>query len=134
MLTLFDVIGPNENKGIILGFFTTTEATILRIVSKDIKQAVEWYPWDERTFEDESLINQDIINWRKSFPFARSALINFDYPELTPDEILKLKGVDYAYCDNTDRFDPDDMQCTANYAGDAPCKCCGGMTYVSERW
>ena len=127
MLTLLDVMGPRETTGAILGFFMMDEATILRLVSTDIKQVVEWYPWDERTFGVESLIKRDLINWKKSFPFARSALIRLKY-YLSSDECLELRGVDYAYCDDEDCIDPEDMPCTSHIKGRGPCLCCGDMT------
>ena len=86
-LTLVDVFGSRENKGIMPMFFGTQEANQLRLVSKDMKQAVEWYPWEDMETEIENL-----AKWKKCFPYARSADVA-EVLDLKNEDLSELKGV-----------------------------------------
>lgn len=57
-------------KGALLPMFTQAEATTLRLVCCEFKEAVEEYPWGE---EASSVIYGKVKDWRKCFPNALCA-------------------------------------------------------------
>jgi len=56
----------------LLQYFTTKEATILRAVCSELKDAVEVTSWDDR----ETVIKRVMVAWKESFPCAISAKID----------------------------------------------------------
>jgi len=89
VLTLLDVVGCRENKGIILSCFGTKEANALGLVSKGMKWAVECYPW-----EDVKTRIRNIPKWKLCFPYARSASIcSYRNLKRTDADLECLKGI-----------------------------------------
>lgn len=58
----------------LLQYFTTKEATILRSVCKEFKDAVEVTSWNDI----ETPIKGRIADWKTSFPVAKSARVEFN--------------------------------------------------------
>jgi hypothetical protein len=56
----------------LLQYFTTKEATIIRSVCSELKDAVEVTSWDDR----ETVIKRSMTAWKESFPCAISAKID----------------------------------------------------------
>jgi hypothetical protein len=56
----------------LLRYFTTKEATVLRSVCSEFKDAVEVTSWDDRS----TVIKHSLFDWKNSFPMAISAKID----------------------------------------------------------
>lgn len=89
MSTLFS---SNILQNALFGYFTTPEATVLRLVCKDFKAAVAEYPW----YDMETFILGNISSWRACFPKARAANVG-NYMFNPGSRKIPLKDADFVH-------------------------------------
>ena len=73
----------------LLRYFTTKEATVLRSVCSEFKDAVEVSPWDDL----QTMIRTNLHDWKVSFPLAISAKINAHRVVLDERLVARLEKI-----------------------------------------
>ena len=72
----------------VLGFFTMTEANVLRLVCSEMREAVTEAGWNDEA----TRIEGSLAAWRACFPKARAATVN-ERLDLTDADFVHLKGI-----------------------------------------
>ena len=83
-----------HTKGAILQFFTTKDATVLRSVCRELKNAVAEYTWAD----EETLVKSRVYSWKTCFPCAVAVNVsgtdvqNEDFQHFAALHSLKMRG------------------------------------------